>query len=100
MSLLERRPVRDFLKLQDFSEIRPLGNHLGGFPVVGLEELPQRQHREMLGLVEIATAELGREWREPFLADRKGSPRQIQSGLGHGGHALFPLSMTNRSAFS
>jgi hypothetical protein len=35
-----------------------------------------------------------------LLADRKGGPRQIQSGLGHGGHGLFPLSMTNRSAVS
>lgn len=92
--------MRNLLELQDLPEIRPLGDHLGGLPVVGLEELAQGQHREVLGLIEVLTTELGGVRREPFLADREGGLRQIQSGLGHGGHGLFPLSMTNRSAFS
>lgn len=100
MSLLEGRPVRNLLEFQYVPEIRPLGDHLGGLSVVGLEELPQSQHREVLGLVEVPTAELGREWCEPLFADREGGPRQIQSGLGHSGHGWFPPSMTNRSAFS
>ena len=100
MSLLEGRPMRNLPELQNLPEIRPLGDHLGGLSVVGLEELPQRQHREMLGLIKILATELGGVRREPLLADRKGGPRQIQSGLGHGGHGLFPLSMTNRSAVS
>lgn len=100
MSLLEGRPMRNLLELQDLPEIRPLGNHLCGLSVVGLEELAQSQHREVLGLIEILATELGGVRCEPLLADRKGGPRQIQRGLGHSGHGLFPLSMTNGSAVS
>ena len=100
MGLLKSGEVRNVFEFQYLPEIRPLGDHLGRLPVVGLEELSKGQHREVLGLDKVLAAELGGVWRESLLADGEGSSREIQCGLGHGGHGLSPLSMTSRSAFS
>lgn len=100
MSLLERRPVGDLLEFQDFSEVRPLGDHLSSLSVVRMEELTKGQHRKLLSLDEVLATELGGVQGERFLAHRQGCTSEIQCGLGHGRHGLCPPSMTYRSALS
>jgi len=100
VSLLEGRPVRNFLELQDLSQVRPLRDHLNGLAVVDLEELPQGQQSEVLSLDKVLSAELGRVGIQRLLPDGECQPGKLQRALGHGGHGSNPLSMTYRSAFS